>query len=172
VAALLDVYQYEPIESESACYFANTNFGYYNLEARPIELTDQNCGAFAGERLFKSQSENMIATQLNLLAIQKLAWVDVFNATAWLVVVFLFQIEVVLKQANKLTRRRLVITMVWKGAAYLVLFICAIYWTVYSAFIDSWDAWLWLLAFILIDLNMLGLDESRNQEASNGAVVG
>ncbi len=114
----------------------------------------------------------MIATQVNLLAIQKLAWVDVFNATAWLVVVFLFQIEVVLKQANKLTRRRLVITMVWKSAAYLVLFSCAIYWTVYSAFIDSWDAWLWLLAFILIDLNMLGLDESRNQEASNGAVAG
>jgi hypothetical protein len=52
-----------------------------------------------------------------------------------------------------------------------VLLGCAIYWTMYSAFIDFWDAWLWLVAFILIDLNMLGLDEGQNQKASNGVVA-
>jgi hypothetical protein len=170
VAALEDAFAYEPIETESACYFANTNFAYLTPEARPIELTHENCGAFEGKKLFKSTTDNLIATEANLLALQKLSWVDVFNASAWLVVVFLFQIEVMLEQAKKLTRHRLVMLLALKGAAYLVLLVCAIYWTAYSAFIDFWDAWLWLLAFILIDLNMLGLDESQNQKESRSAV--
>jgi hypothetical protein len=170
-AALVDTYHYDPIESKPACYFANTNFAYVNLEARPIELTHENCGAFAGKKILKSPKDNLIATQANLMALQKLSWVDVFNASAWLLVVLLFQVEVSLDLANKLTRHRLVILLTSKGAAYLVLLVCAIYWTAYSAFIDSWDAWLWLLAFILIDLNMLGLDESQNQNASAGVVA-
>jgi hypothetical protein len=170
--ALSDSYHFEPIESKPACYFANTNFAYVNLQARPIELTHLNCGDFAGKEIFKSPTDNLIATEVNLVALQKLGWVDVFNASAWLIVVLLFQIEVSLEQANKLTKRRLISVMTWKGAAYLVLLGCAIYWTAYSAFIDFWDAWLWLLAFILIDLNMLGLDERQNQKASNGVVAG
>jgi hypothetical protein len=171
--ALVDAYQYEPIESKSACYFANTNFAYVDLEARPIELTHENCGTFAGEELFKSPpSDNLIATQTNLLALQKLSWVDVFNAAAWLLVVLLFQVEFSLEQAKKLTRHRLVITIAWKGAAYLVLFGCAIYWTAYSAFIDFWDAWLWLLAFILVDLDLLGIDENPKYKAREGVVAG
>jgi hypothetical protein len=43
---------------------------------------------------------------------------------------------------------------------------------VFSAFIDWWDAWLWLIAFILIDLNMLGLDETKNQRDSIDAAAG
>ena len=169
---LADSYNYEPIESRPACYFANTHYAYISLQARPIELTHENCSEFAGKEIFKAPGDNIIATEANLLALQKLGWVDVFNASAWLLVVLLFQIEVSLEQANKLTRRRLITVMVWKGAAYLALLCCAIYWTVFSAFIDSWDAWLWLLAFILIDLNMLGLDETQNQRASINASAG
>jgi hypothetical protein len=168
--ALADSYRYEPIESRPACYFANTNFAYLTLEARPKELTEKNCGAFEGKKIFKSPGDNLIGTEVSIAALRKLSWVDVFNASAWLLVVLIFQIELSLEQANRLTRRRLIVAMIWKGAAYLVLLFCAIYWTVFSAFIDSWDAWLWLLAFILIDLNMLGLDESRNQSTA-GSVV-
>jgi hypothetical protein len=168
--ALADSYRYEPIESRPACYFANTNFAYINLQARPIELTEKNCGAFEGKEIFKAPGDNLIATETNIMALRRLSWVDVFNAGAWLLVVLLFQIEVSLERANKLTKHRLMVAMIWKGAAYLVLLFCAIYWTVFSAFIDSWDAWLWLLAFILIDLNMLGLDESRNQSTARGVV--
>ncbi len=168
--ALADSYRYEPIESRPACYFANTNYAYLTPEARVIELTEKNCGAFEGKAIFKAPGDNLIATEVNIVALRKLSWVDVFNAGAWLLVVLIFQIEVSLERANKLTKRRLMVAMIWKGAAYLVLLCCAIYWTVFSAFIDSWDAWLWLLAFILIDLNMLGLDESRNQSTA-GSVV-
>ena len=170
-AGLADTYRYEPIENESACYFANTNFAYMTEAARPIELTDENCRELDGEKLFKSPSDNLIATESILPALRKLGWVDVFNSNAWLLVVLLFQIELSLDQAKMLTKRRLSIVMTWKVFAYLVLLGCAIYWTVFSAFIDWWDAWLWLLAFILIDLNMLGLDETQQQPARNTAAA-
>jgi hypothetical protein len=169
--ALSDSYQYEPIESRPACYFANTGFAYLSPSARPIELTHENCSAFAGKKIFKSPTDNLIATEPNLMALRKLSWVDVFNASAWLIIVLLFQVELSLEQMNKLTKHRLIVVMAWKIFAYLALLVCAIYWTVFSAFIDYWDAWLWLLAFILIDLNMLGLEEDQNQKVSDGVVA-
>jgi hypothetical protein len=171
VAGLQDSYNYAPIESRPACYFANTGFAYMSSSARPIELTHENCSAFAGKEILKSPTDNLIATEANLMALRKLSWVDVFNASAWLIIVLLFQIELTLGQLKKLTKRRLIVVKAWKGFSYLVLLVCAIYWTVYSAFIDYWDAWLWLLAFILIDLNMLGLEESQDQKVSDGVVA-
>jgi hypothetical protein len=170
-AGLADTYHFEPIENRSACYFANTNFAFMTESARPVELTDTNCGDLKGETLFKFPSDNVIATESVLPALRKLGWIDIFNSNAWLLVVLLFQIELSLEQAKKLTKRRLMMVMAWKSLAYLVLLVCAIYWTIYSAFIDSWDAWLWLIAFILIDLNMLGLDETQNQRAINRAAA-
>jgi hypothetical protein len=170
-AALVDTYNLEPIEDRSACYFANTNFAYMTESARPVELTEKNCGDLEGEKLFKFPSDNVIATESIIPALLKLGWIDIFNSNAWLLVVLLFQVELSFEQAKKLTKRRLKIVMVWKTFAYLVLIVCAIYWTVFSAFIDWWDAWLWLVAFILIDLNMLGLNETQNQQAVNRAAA-
>ncbi len=171
-AGLGDAYNFAPIESETVCELTDGHFAYLNTQARPIELTKHNCAVIEQSEVFKSPTDNLIATHFNLLALQKLAWIDVINSNAWLLVVLLFQIEVSLQLAKKLTKRRLIATKAAKGIAYLALLGCAIYWTVYSAFIDSWDAWLWLLAFLLIDLNLLGLNESQNQRASRDVVAG
>ena len=37
---------------------------------------------------------------------------------------------------------------------YAVLFLAAVYWGVAGDFIDFWDAFLWLFAFIFIELNV------------------
>ena len=41
-----------------------------------------------------------------------------------------------------------------KGVFYLVLFGCAAYWGYDGTFLDFWDAFLWLVAFIFIELNL------------------
>ncbi len=166
---LRESYHFEPIASESVCDLAAEKFAYLSVEGRPIELTAQNCGSFAAEAVFKSPGDNLIASHTNLIAIRKLGWIDVINAGAWLLVVLLFQIGVSLSLVNRLTKRRLISIEIGKGLAYLALLGCAIYWTAYSAFIDSWDAWLWLVAFLLIDLNLLGLDDSQTPAVSEGA---
>jgi len=172
-ASLVDSYQYEPIASETVCDLTEDGFAFVKSNSRPVELTALNCGEFAGERLYRSPSDHLITTHANLMAIQKLGWVDVANALAWLLVVLIFQIEISLQQLGKLTKFRLASCTVVKAFLYLVLTADAIYWTIYSAFIDSWDAWVWLAAFVLIDLNLLGVDdEPGNPEAAQPAAAG
>jgi hypothetical protein len=169
---LVDTYRFEPIASETVCGLVEKNFAYMGSDNRPIELSAENCGAFAGEWVYRSPSDHLIATHANLMAIQKLGWVDVANAVAWLLVVLIFQIEISLQQLGKLTKFRLTLCTAFKAFLYLVLTADAIYWTIYSAFIDSWDAWIWLVAFVLIDMNLLGVDDATgNQEAAQPAAA-
>ena len=168
--ALWDFYQYEPIKSEIVCTLAEDKYAYMNMQARPVELTAENCSDFSEKQVFKSPTDLVIASQTNLIANQKLGWVDVANAGAWLLIVLIFQIEIMLQQADKLTKGGLAICTGTKIFLYLVLAANAIYWTIYSAFIDYWDAWLWLLAFVLIDMNLLGWkDSEKTQPAAQPA---
>ena len=161
---LYDYYQFAPMESGTACELVNEKYAYMNEQARPIELTAENCGEFSGKPVYKSPTDHLIASHANLMANKKLGWVDVANASAWLLVVLIFQLEIMLQQADKLTKRWLTFCTATKIVMYLVLAADAIYWTLYSAFIDSWDAWLWLLAFVLIDLNLLGWEDSEETQ--------
>jgi hypothetical protein len=170
---LVDTYHYEPIASETVCDLVEKNFAYMASDNRPVELSARNCGGFAGQRMYRSPSDHLIAAHANLMAIQKLGWVDVVNAVTWLLVVLIFQIEISLKQLDKLTKFRLALCTAIKVFLYLVLTGDAIYWTIYSAFIDYWDAWIWLAAFVLIDLNLLGVDDATgNPEADQPAAAG
>ena len=37
---------------------------------------------------------------------------------------------------------------------YAMLFACAVYWGIDGDFLDFWDAFLWLVAFIFIEMNI------------------
>jgi hypothetical protein len=170
---LVETYQFEALAPGSVCNLVEENFGYLNLNARPVQLTAENCAVFTTDQMYRSPSDHLIATHENLMAIRKLGWVDVANSVAWLLVVLIFQIEITLKQLDKLTKSRLALCTGIKVVLYLVLTADAIYWTAYSAFIDSWDAWLWLIAFVLVDMNLLGWeDDARDPRPAQSAAVG
>jgi hypothetical protein len=172
-ANLVETYRFEPLPPGNVCHLVEENFGYLNLNARPVPLTPENCAVFTTDQMYRSPSDHLIATHDNLMAIRKLGWVDVANAAAWLLVVLIFQIEITLKQLDKLTQFRLALCTGIKALLYLVLTADAIYWTIYSAFIDSWDAWLWLIAFVLIDLNLLGWeDDAQDPQPAQSAAAG
>lgn len=161
--ALYEFYQYTPIETETACKLVDDKYGYVNLQARPVELTAENCGDFNEIQVYKSPTDRLIASHESVIANKKLGWVDVANAIAWLIIVLIFQVEILLQQANRLTKHWLKLCTATKVLMYLILAANAVYWTIYSAFIDSWDAWLWLLAFVLIDLNLLGWNDTTER---------
>ena len=93
-----------------------------------------------------------------------LGWVDVLNSGVWLLVVLLFEIEAILRVRRALLKRRLLLIKVSKGVLYLTLLGAAIYWTVFGAFIDYFDAYLWILAFVLIDLNIFQFENRSATE--------
>ena len=64
------------------------------------------------------------------------------------------EIEVFLQLKDKLTNRLMLTLKYTKGFFYLTLFVCAIYWGFEGSFLDFWDAFLWLVAFVFIELNV------------------
>jgi len=164
-AALADFYKYEPFPPEEVCSLVDENYAYVNMEVRPVQLTQENCGEFAQDQVYKHVEDKVIAAPAPLAASIKLSWIDVINAADWLLVVLFMEWEVMLRLRGTLSNRRLITFKTIKGALYLILLANAIYWNIYGAFIDYWDAYLWLFAFVLIDLNLFQWeDEPRKGE--------
>lgn len=99
--------------------------------------------------------------------ILRLAWVDVINAGVWLLVVLVLEIDVRLQERQRLEGKALSISNISKSILYTILFIAAVYWGVKGDFVDFWDAFLWLVAFVFIELNVF---EWRQEDMATGAV--
>ena len=51
-----------------------------------------------------------------------------------------------------------------KFVLYTTLFLAAIYWGIKGDFVDFWDAFLWLVAFIFIELNVFDWRQESIEE--------
>ena len=89
-----------------------------------------------------------------LTDVTRLAWVDVVNAGVWLLVVVILEIDVRLQEKNKLDGLFLTASNTSKFILYTLLLVAAVYWGVKGDFVDFWDAFLWLVAFVFIELNV------------------
>jgi len=154
VAALVGSYKFEAFAPEEVCSLVSENYAWVTMEDRVAELTQENCGAFSNGEVFKSPTDKLVASPDVLAAVIRLQWIDVVNAGVWLLVVLFMEWEVMLELRDALSKRRLILFKTIKGSLYLILLADAIYWHIYGAFIDYWDAYLWLLAFVMIDLNV------------------
>ena len=84
----------------------------------------------------------------------RLSSVDVINASAWILVVVVLEMEVRMQLNRELTSQILFWNALFKFILYTTLLGAAIYWWFFSDFLDFWDALLWLVAFIFIELNI------------------
>jgi len=79
----------------------------------------------------------------------------VINAAVWLLVVLVLEIDVRLQEKNRFEGLALRASNVTKVVLYAILLVAAVYWGVYGDFVDFWDAFLWLLAFFFIEMNVV-----------------
>lgn len=119
-------------------------------------LTAANCASFSTANAFL-QFPGLFAVvdQAGLTDIIRLAWVDVINSAVWLLVVLVLEIDVRLQERHKLEGAVLYLSNASKYILYSVLFLAAVYWGVKGDFVDFWDAFLWLVAFVFIELNVV-----------------
>ena len=115
----------------------------------------QNCAELArGGELFRLPGTNVVVDSSHLSLVQNLAIVDVTNATDWVLIVLILQVEVWMQLRHKLDHTMVKVMRVIKAFLYSLLLVCAIYWGIDGTFLDFWDALLWILAFIFIELNV------------------
>ncbi|NIL94346.1 MAG: hypothetical protein GTO71_07895, partial [Woeseiaceae bacterium] len=81
-------------------------------------------------------------------------WIDVINSGVWLLVVLILETDVRLQENNRYEGLVLKLSNAFKAVLYSLLLLAAIYWGIEGDFVDFWDAFLWLVAFVFIELNV------------------
>jgi hypothetical protein len=125
------------------------------------------CAALQGQDLLRVAGTDIIGTAEALRAAAHMTIVDVVNATDWLIIVVLLEAEVLLQLRDRLTEPLIFFFKLLKVPLYGTLFVAAVYWFFYGDFIDWWDALLWLIAFIFIELNIFQWHAETEEEKAH-----
>jgi len=132
-------------------------------------LTAENCRSVgtAGAPYYQYADLPALVDGQGLIEIQRLAWVDAINSIVWILIVVILEIDVRLQERNKLVGTVYRISNSSKIVLYAILFAAAVYWGIKGDFVDFWDAFLWLLAFFFIEMNVVEWrqEEQEAQEA-------
>ena len=153
-----------PFAIDDVCSLIGTNFTYVLTLDEYLPLDQAVCTAMNGVPVMQISGTEIIGVEPYLGDAIALAVIDMVNAGDWLIIVLLLEIEVFLQLKDKLTNKMMFAAKYIKGFFYLVLFICAIYWGVEGSFLDFWDAFLWLVAFIFIELNIFQWHSETEEE--------
>jgi hypothetical protein len=127
-----------------------------------VPITASNCASLSDAGSFvQYRTIPAIVDVTGQTEIARLAWVDVINGAVWILVVLVLEIDVRLQERNLLEGLALRVSTVVKFVLYTTLFLAAIYWGFKGGFLDFWDAFLWLVAFVFIEMNVF---EWRSEE--------
>ena len=134
-------------------------------------ITASNCGTFSDSIAFmRFEGIRAVVDANGLGAIRTLAWVDVINAAVWLLIVLILEADVWLQERNRLEGNALRISNLIKFVLYTALLLAAIYWGIKGDFIDFWDAFLWLGAFVFIELNVFEWRQEAHESAAQSQI--
>lgn len=157
-----------PFAIADVCALVGSDYTWiYTLdEYLPIDAAA--CAALSGQELVRVEGTSIIGTVADAEAAVRLAIVDIVNAGDWLIIVALLEIEVLLQIRGRLTDRLIHGFKGLKAVLYAVLFAAAAYWGLLGDFLDFWDAFLWLVAFLFIEMNIFRWQAETGQEQADG----
>lgn len=155
----LEMHQYVLAGITQPCTISGDGYSMLTAVDEYISLGADNCALYSGAELFQLENSHILATPDMLSDVRWLTWLDVINSLAWILVVVVLEADVRLQDRNLLRGRVLVISTSTKVVLYATLFFAAVYWGFEGDFLDFWDAFLWLVAFVFIEMNVIQWNE-------------
>ena len=150
------------IQANNLCELVPNKWSYSVSINEYVPIDSVNCSQLSTSSNFiKFNDMQAIVDQNGLIEIIRLGWIDVINAGVWIVVVLIIEVNITLVEENKYLSLSSKISFLSKYLLYPILFFNAFYWGIKGDFIDFWDAALWLVAFIFIELNIIQWDEDK-----------
>ena len=161
IAKYTAMYSFELSTIENLCAHIGQQLVFMISPDDFAAINIQNCAELTrGETLFRLPETNVVADSSHLALAQNLAFVDVTNASDWVLIVLILQADVWMQLRHQLTHTMVKVMRFIKALLYSLLFGCAIYWGINGTFLDFWDASLWILAFSFIELNIFKCHET------------
>jgi hypothetical protein len=153
------------------CSLATGEWSYAVDLDQYIAITVDNCNSLSSASAFVRFLELPAVVDADgLEALVGLAWIDVINAGVWLLIVVVLEIDVRLQEHNRYEGVALYTSNTSKVILYATLLYAAAYWGINGDFVDFWDAFLWLVAFVFIELNVIEWHR-ESTGASTGAIA-
>ncbi len=103
-----------------------------------------------------------VADAGTLVQATRLAWVDVVNSGTWLLILALLELDVRSGVKGLFASWFATASRLAKYLLYAVIAGAAVYWGLFGTFLDFWDAFLWIAAFVFIERNVWKPDEPRS----------
>lgn len=174
VSKLLFLFDAVPLANVSDLCSLVANQWAYAVDFDEYEvITAANCATVStATSFFQLSGLTAVVDALGLRDITRLAWVDVINSAVWLLVVMVLELDVFFQEKNRLEGMILRVSNASKFALYSLLLLAAIYWGVKGDFIDFWDAFLWLLAFVFIELNVFEWRQESLEQQAEAQIAG
>lgn len=138
----------------AACELVGQNWSVLIDFDEFVPLDAQNCLALGSDTLNVTSLDRVMAAPAAFSSAHDLALIDVINSGAWILVVVALEIEVRLQLKGGVPDRLQWVLNPVKVLLYLTLAVAAVYWGFEGAFLDFWDAALWLFAFVFIEMNV------------------
>jgi hypothetical protein len=151
------------------CALSDGQWSYATTLDEYAVISAANCAELSSAASFLRFGDTFaIVDAVGYRDILVLAAVDVINSVVWILVVLVLEMDVRLQEKDKLEGPILTISTALKYALYSILFLAAVYWGLKGDFVDFWDAFLWLVAFFFIEMNVV---EWRHEEAEEKAAL-
>ena len=164
-------YLYVPADIASLCDLVSSNAVMLIDLDKFRDITLDNCATPAASSFVTLPGTAVYAASEVWRTTVRLAWTDVINSASWIAVVVVLEVDVRLQLAGKLDGAVLFVSKALKAVLYTTLVACAVYWGVDGDFLDFWDAFLWILAFVAIELNVFQWQAETHQPVPAGALT-
>ena len=168
VTDALFVYRTSPLPGVSdLCALVGQNWSYATTFGEYAEITSSNCASLSAlDSFVRFDGVAAVVDTPGLADIHFLAIVDVVNAGVWLLVVLLLEVDVRLQEKDRFEGIAFYLSTAAKFILYSILALAVVAWMVTGDFVDWWDAFLWLVAFVFIELNVVEWRQESHEEAA------
>lgn len=153
----------EPFEIENLCNLIGSNYTFAVDMDEYVPWTSEICQSVKGISMLQIIDTNVLTTPSQLVEIHRLSIAETINSGGWILVVFILELEVWLQLKGKLTPHIVKYSKYLKITLYSILTLIALYWGVKGDFLDFGDAFLWLVGFFFIELNIFDWNAETNQ---------
>jgi hypothetical protein len=151
------------------CQLADQGMSYtYNLAYTIVDQS--NCASLSADTVFFPVDSDSLVTDSEGIVISRwLAWVDLVEATIWLLIVFLIEFMVRLQNRGISSGPLIRMGNIAKPVLYGLLVIVAAYWGFLRHWLYVWDEFIWIAGFIAIEINVVEWREEMQEEAQEHA---
>jgi hypothetical protein len=160
-----------PFSVDDVCSLVGSSFTYIEDIDEYLPLSNQNCAAFNSQPVFNIAGTDILTNRFHLIEAQRLSLTELINSGNWLIIVAILEMDVYLQSKGKLDGLLVSISKGVKVVLYSILLLAAIYWGVKGDFLDFWDAFLWLVAFVFIEMNIFEWHRDTLKEDTAGDAI-